>query len=184
MNTAEKDKEILGVLQRDRHAGFRMLFDTYYNMLCLYSLEMTDDFHASEDIVQTFFVRFWEERLEKKVRTNLSGYMFASVRNNSLMYLRQHDGLDFLKIETEESIGNSYMHLLAEDGDDESLVRREQQLHASLQNLSESEREALTLTVCDDMTYSQASDDMGISINTLKTHLKRAMKKLRRINTD
>ena len=69
---------------------------------------------------------------------------------------------------------------LAEAEEHQDVLRqREEQLYQALQALSDHERQALEKTVVDEMSYKQVAAEMGISVNTLKTYLRRAMKKLR-----
>lgn len=177
-----KDTEILTLLRTDRAVGFRMLFDAYYMPLCLFSVQMSDDFDASEDIVQSFFVRFWEEELHEKVDTSLRSYLFTSIRNNTLMHLRKQGRIDSLALSESQVDDDTLRSLLYEDSTEEELREREHQLYLALQQLSAGERQAIEKVVMDELSYKQASSEMGISINTLKTHLKRAMRKLRSAN--
>lgn len=174
MVSKETDIQIVNTLLDDRQAGFRMLFDAYYTPLCLYSVQMTDDFDASEDIVQSFFVHFWEKELVRNINGKLRAYLFSAIRNNTLQYLRD------ININT-ESIDVSIDLCDIDDDTNAMLEEREQKLLEALKLLSANEREALEHVVYEDRTYKQASIEMGISVNTLKTHLKRAMQKLRKI---
>lgn len=180
--TKEKESKIISMLQSDRSAGFRMLFDEYYMPLCLFSLQMTDDFDAAEDIVQSFFVKFWEKDLHNSIDSNLHYYLFKSIRNNTLQYLSTSGIINSIDVDSSLTDDDMLHHLMYEDYDDEQLRQREAQLYSELQALPEKEREALHNIILNDMSYKEAAHEMGITVNTLKTHLRRAMKKLRESN--
>ena len=60
---ADRDKEIQRLLQEMPEEGFRLLFDVYHMQLCVYVVQLTDSFQLAEDIVQDFFVAFWERNI-------------------------------------------------------------------------------------------------------------------------
>lgn len=67
----EKDKLILELFRTNPQSAFKLMFDTYYMPLCLYAVQLTDSFSMAEDIVQDFFISFWEK---KHIRILLSSY--------------------------------------------------------------------------------------------------------------
>ena len=58
-----KDKEILHLLRQKPEEGFRLLFDVYHMQLCVYVVQLTDSFSLAEDIVQDFFITFFEKNI-------------------------------------------------------------------------------------------------------------------------
>lgn len=173
------DTNILEALHTNRAKGFRAMFDAYYTPLCLFSLQLTDDFDASEDIVQTFFVSFWEKRLHENIGTSLHYYLFRSIRNNTLAYLRKNGATDRMPID-EALLSDQQLKEFIDYGHNEKLLsEREEMLHKALATLSPQELEAMQQVVVNEQSYKDAALTMGISVNTVKTHLRRAMKKLR-----
>lgn len=165
------DTTILERLENDEKA-FRELVDTYYTPLCVYSVQYTDSLEVSEDIVQDFFVRFWEKRLYRTINGKLKPYLFNSVRNASIDYLRKHDPLVFMEIEENAYITETE---LEESASEEQL----QCLRYHLQQLSPQEYKVLTEVVVHNKKYKEVADELGISVNTVKTHLSHALKYLR-----
>ncbi len=177
--TSSRNIEILNALRADKSAGFRMLFDVYYIPLCLFSLQMSDDFGAAEDIVQNFFVDFWENDLHKKITTNLHSYMFSAIRNNTLLFMRHDGNLNLVHIGNLELDDKLFGSLICEECSEEEMMEREDRLYEAMNALSPQEKESICQIVINKNSYKEASRNIGISINTLKTHLHRAMKKLR-----
>ena len=61
-------------------------------------------------------------------------------------------------------------------------MRRQHVLENSLKKLSPNEYEVLMQIIVNDRKYKDVAEDMNVSVNTVKIHLKRAMKKLRDTN--
>lgn len=57
----EVDERILALFAENKEKAFRLLYDTYYLPLCLYSVQFTGSTETSEDIVQNLFVSFWDK---------------------------------------------------------------------------------------------------------------------------
>lgn len=174
-----KDEEILAMLHSDRAAGFRLLFDIYYTPLCLFSVQLTDDFDASEDIVQQLFVTFWENKVDERMEERLNAYLFTAVRNNTIAYMKKRGTMGNISMDDafmSDELINDIMYI---EENREEAKRREDELHRALKELSPKELSALERVVIEEKTYKEASEAMGVSVNTMKTYLKRAMKKLR-----
>lgn len=73
----------------DRKA-YAALFHEFYTPLLLYSIKFTKNRDASEDIVQDFFCRLWEDRKRLVNDKSFHAYIYSSVRNRSLNYLRRY----------------------------------------------------------------------------------------------
>ena len=56
-----EEEQILELFGIDEEMAFRRLFDRYYMSLCIYSVQLTDSFELSEDLVQDVLLRFWEK---------------------------------------------------------------------------------------------------------------------------
>ena len=66
-DNSEKDKYILELFQTSPKEAFRLLFDAYHMKLCIYAVQLTDSFEMAEDIVQDFFIYFWEKKYYLKI---------------------------------------------------------------------------------------------------------------------
>ena len=66
--------------------------------------------------------------------------------------------------------------------DEEELLQKRNQLLAELKKLPEQEYNVLVKIILEDKKYKEVAEELHISINTVKTHLSRALKMLRRFN--
>lgn len=179
MRRVEQDKAILEKLKREDQGALKSLFDAYYSVLCLYSLQITESIHQSEDIVQELFIDLWEKKLYNNITVSLGMYLFYAVRNQSVAFARKH--YRFLDIqELEES---SYSPIDELYDDEEELKVKQDKLHKTLKALSPQEYKVLTEIILNGKKYKEVAAELNISINTVKTHLARAMKILRNDKT-
>ena len=62
----------------------------------------------------------------------------------------------------------------------EELEKREAELMEKLQTLPKQELAAIRLVILENKKYVEAAEELHISVNTLKTYLSRALKRLRK----
>lgn len=86
------DKHILYTLDTNKNNGLKLLFDRYYKPLCVFAIKYVYDLNLSEDIVQEVFIKIWEKK-EFHTQMNLSAYLFTSVKNACISYLRKEQPL-------------------------------------------------------------------------------------------
>lgn len=166
------DAMMFGRLKAGDEAAFKCLFEHYYVPLCLYSVQITESPEDSEDIVQDFFVRFWEKGFYRTVDTNLKSYLFNAVRNLSFNYLKKQRTYLFEELE-ERSLS------LPEECTEDDVREHHRHLHEAFRRLSPQEVRVLRGIVFEGKTYKKVAQEMGISVNTVKTYLARALKFLR-----
>lgn len=169
-----KDILILEMFQTDPQAAFRLMFDTYYMPLCLYAVQITDSFQTSEDIVQNLFITFWEKKHYKNIILNLRNYLFYSVRNNAYLNLKKNKFISLEELsQTEIDESDCFC-------DEKELQEREKIIMEELEKLPQKELEVIKAIVLENKKYKEVAEELGISVNTVKTHLARAMKRLRK----
>ena len=78
------------LFQTSPKEAFRLLFDAYHMKLCIYAVQLTDSFEMAEDIVQDFFIYFWEKKYYLKINQNLRYYLYLSVRNAAINALQKN----------------------------------------------------------------------------------------------
>ena len=172
-----RDKDLLIRLKEGDEDALKEIFDIYYESLCVYSVQITEQESESEDIVQDLFIRIWVKKLYRNI-THLHTYLFLAVRNESIKYAKQNNSYEDIK-DLEELAYDSWDDNFAE----EAIAEKRNKLNDTLQQLSPKEYQVLTEIIVNDKHYQEVADEMHISINTVKTHLKRAMKTLRNDGT-
>lgn len=158
---------------------YEALFHQYYQWLCLQANKITEDWQASEDIVQDFFAKCWQNRASLQIRESFGGFAVISVRNAALNYLKKENTR--LKHETASSsvFSGEETPLSASQPDD--LDQRYLQIITAINNLPEQRRKAFILSRQHNKKYAEIASELGISVNTVKMHLRLAYNELRNV---
>ncbi|MDH5826274.1 sigma-70 family RNA polymerase sigma factor [Sphingobacterium faecium] len=154
---------------------FKEIVHSYYAQLCAFSVQFTDSLVVSEDLVQDVLLSFWEEKKYLLAKESLRSYIFMSVRNASIDYVRKNRLRIFIDLEEAN-------YLAEEEISESELQLQHHYLHQLLDKLPKQERRVLLAIVVENKKYKALAEEMGISVNTIKTHFSRAMKFLRKNN--
>ncbi len=169
---ADRYAQALALLKEGDRKGLKEIFDLLYTPLCLFSEKFVGKREVAEDIVQEVFISFWEKKSYESIKSNLSSYLYRSVRNKSINYLRA------LKIKTCDWM-DDYLEIY-EEIDDTQEYKEEilKKTHQAIEELPKGCRNVFTSVTFNKLSYKQAAEYHNISINTVRSQLQRATKKL------
>lgn len=170
------DLKILERLKQGDSSAYKELFNLYYVPLSTYALKYCDSFVIAEDVVQDLFVKFWDEKLYLKLDDAIAPYLFKSVKNNTLLALKETSKFSFIDIEKEVN-----KLVFDEDLDSKFIEDDKKKLFTELEALPLKSKEVFKAIVLDNLKYKEVAALLGISINTVKTHHSRALKQLRNV---
>jgi RNA polymerase sigma-70 factor (family 1) len=172
------DKQYLEALAWGNEAAFDTLFTRHYAGLLRYAKHLlpypTD---AAEDVVADTFCTIWTSRAELAVQGSLASYLYAAVKHRSFDKLRQQRR-SIIEAEEELPLHQSEAAHLQPD---QLLVFQE--LNALLlkliERLPERTRQVFHLHRDGSLTYEEIAALLDISINSVKTHMFRALRFLK-----
>lgn len=156
---------------------FNGLFNDYYVPLCNYCFKLVKNTVNAEDIVQECFIYLWENWQNLKHHNSLKGYLFKSVRNKSVNYLKDQIR-KYEKVGIEE-VGESFQISdlpnaieLLENEELKSLLER------ALNSLPEKCRAIFCLKRFADLSNREIAEKLNISPKTVEAQTTIAIKKL------
>ena len=79
-------------IQDGDEGAFEVVFKGHYAELCGFANRFTTDPDQSEDLVQEVFFKIWKSASTLDLKQGIRPYLFQSVRNASLNYLK-HEGV-------------------------------------------------------------------------------------------
>ena len=151
------------------------LFNKYYEVLCQFSYSIVKNNDAAKDIVQDFFVKYWEKYLHQEQPDNFESYAYVSVKNRSLNYIESEQ----VKLRHQPGIERllySEDYLLPDNAESENYGLK---LLKAINQLPEQRRKIFTMSAMEGLKYLEIAAQMNISINTVKTQIRKAYLTLR-----
>lgn len=81
-----------------------------------------------------------------------------------------------------EELFDTEIDIIESITDEEELREKERKIMEELEKLPKQELSAVQAVILENKKYKEAAEELNISVNTLKTHLSRALKRLRKDN--
>ncbi len=154
---------------------YKVLFNTFYDSLCLFACRYVDDIELSKDIVQEVFIRVWDMEVAFRDESAAKSYLYTAVKNKSLDYLkskeyRSKNPLEAADLKKLESDAFFAREVLLEES---SKIIRE-----AVDKLPYKCKEIINLSL-KGYKNDEISQALSISINTVKAQKRIAYSKLR-----
>lgn len=89
MDIEEHEYRIILGLKAGNENSYNQLFSKYYVPLSVFANKYVKNLDTAKEIVQDLFVSIFEIRKSLTITTSLKSYLFQSVRNRCLNYIKQ-----------------------------------------------------------------------------------------------
>jgi RNA polymerase sigma-70 factor (ECF subfamily) len=172
----DNEKTVLRELAAGKETAFRQLYNHYAERVYAVALLHLKQTELAEDLVQSVFLKLWESRHDLDEVQVFAGWLYTLTRNTIISVLRrqgtQATYLDFLFRHQGPLVTNPEQELLGKE--------QLQIIRQGVEQLSTQQRRAFTLQREEGLSYQRIGERMGISHNTVRVHLFKAMESLRR----
>ncbi|MDQ6479421.1 RNA polymerase sigma-70 factor [Dyadobacter sp. LHD-138] len=170
--------ELLSLFRREgssKNSDFQILFSTIYNGLVYFACNILDDRDDAEDIVQDAFVKYWnsKDEIAPDIAAQKS-YLYSTVKNSCLNFLRH------------KIVAKKYEDQLTDTWIDDrivinSIIHAEvlSEIHNAIESLPLACRQISKMSFLEEKKNQEIADELGLSVNTVKTQKQRAMHMLR-----
>lgn len=169
------ESHLLFLLKEGDQDAFSEVYNRYFHVLYLHAYNRLREKEQAKDIVQELFSFIWLKYDVIEFKQSLSGYLYASIRNRILNYVA-HNKLKF-KYELSQ---NTSVNVAYEETD---FRVRERQLAAiiekEIQALPEKMRLVFELSRKENLSHKEIGEKLGVSEQTVRAHIKHALKLLR-----
>lgn len=169
MNTAS---ELMQKIRQGNEDSFTEAFDSYYPCLCYFADKFIHDTDEARSLVQQVFVDLWVKRNKIVIEQSLKAYLFTSVRNAALDYLK-HKTVETKYIREAQSESEIFDRNLIEEAELSAII------NGAIEELPEKCREIFILCRFEELSYNEITGRLGISIKTVEMQMGIALKKLR-----
>lgn len=167
--------ELLDRLKNGDLSAFEALYIKYFKLLTVSAFYFLKDENEAYDLTQNLFMDIWEKKLYENFHEDLKGYLFLAIRNRCFNAIKARER----KIEQQLEYQLMYKDRFIEEDLDSPDGHYFFLLAQLMERLKGQRKVALNLVYFQKKKYSEAAEEMGIGVNSLKTHLKSALKALR-----
>lgn len=155
-----------------KEKDFEQLFKDKYSVLYCYANNIINDPEEAKDIVGDCFEYLWNHwgELEPKA---ISAFMFRFVRNRCIDKTRHF------------SVEEQYRkNILADAWNyneplEDNLTEKMQRVNRTIEAMPPQMRRAFEACFLHNLSYKEAGEELGVSINTIKSHIRKALQLLR-----
>lgn len=155
-------------------SAWKDIYAAYYSALCVYASRLVHDTEGAEDLVQDVLCNVWKSDRKFESVNDFTYYLYRAVYNQAMMEIRA------------KGYRQRYVQKVLREGEDFSdevfieTVREEliRHLYRHIDELPAEQQKIILLSI---KGYSgqEIADQLGITINTLKTQKKRSFRFLR-----
>ncbi|PSL47861.1 RNA polymerase sigma-70 factor (ECF subfamily) [Chitinophaga niastensis] len=167
------DIQLVQRLKEGDATAYDALFMKYHKLLCLNAYWFLRNEPEANDLVQTFFLDIWDKKLYLHFNGDIKGYLHQAIKNRCLTQIKKQ------KMERENKEAFTQLQEDTCMANPETSPDYYKQLLSTLNDMATQKRSAIQMVYIQGKRYQEAADEMGISINSFKTHLKRGLKVLR-----
>jgi RNA polymerase sigma-70 factor (family 1) len=175
--SALNDSELVTMFKNSDQAAFGEIHRRYFPLLYNFAVKKGIGADEIKDIIQDLFLWLWQNRIQFNLQCSLESYLFKSVFNRILDLFRH------LKIRDEYLISfNQAMPLKAKADADYSIREKDMERLISMEinALPERMRSCVLLRSHEFLSNKEIGGKLGITEQTVETHMKKALKLLRR----
>ena len=166
------DEILLERIEKGDEDAFGILFRRYYVRLCRYAVLFVKEREASEEIIMNLFVWLWENRNSLGNVKSPGSYLFRSVRNRCMNWLR--DARESLNID------ECLKELVSSDDSSIELQELNRFIEEAVLSLPERCRMVFTFSRVENMSHKEIAMRMNISTKTVEAQITKALGVIRR----
>lgn len=169
------EAELLQKVAEGNEQAFRIIYDQYKKRIYHYAMGILHSEIYAEEVMQEVFLKIWLMGEAAQNISNLNAYLKTLTRNRSLDTLR--------KVIVDQKFGQQITRNYSESHNEteESILLNDTRilLNNAISRLPPQQKEVYLLCQNDGLKYEEVAARLNISVNTVKTHMKRALASVR-----
>jgi len=163
-------------------SAFAVLVEKYQEGVHALIWRKIGDFHHAEEVTQDTFLQAYKKLGTLKDPKSFAGWLYVIANRLSLNWMQRSKSKTAMQsledtpiVEIEES---DYIHYMSDQRETEVKEHRSEVVKNLLERLPESERTVVTLHFLGEMTTKEIGNFLGVSVNTIKSRLRRGRARL------
>ncbi len=174
---------IVEQLKTGNEDAYQYIYDRHYALLCHVANGYVKDHFLAETIVGDTIFHLWEIRETLEISVSIRSYLLRAVRNRCINYLNsewEKREISFSSLMpdeiTDDKMTISDSHPLG------TLLEREleEEIYKAIDKLPDECRRVFDKSRFEGKSYEEISQELGISVNTVKYHIKNALASLQK----
>jgi RNA polymerase sigma factor (sigma-70 family) len=155
--------------------AYSQIYKKYFFTLYSYGKKLNDDHDLVKDCIQELFIKIWDNRENLNETTSIKYYLYTSLKRKLLDHLRTPD--QKYRIEGEVPDSEVFME---EYFDEESFDINKEKVMRALSRLSAHQQKLLQLKYYQNLSNSEISESLGITVQSVYNAVFKALKSLRK----
>ena len=170
------DGDLISLLNEGDRTAFAEIYDRYNGLLYTFTYKRLQDREEAKDLIHELFFKLWENHSSIDIRVSVSAYLYGALRNN------------MLKLMAKSKVANlyidSFQHYIDSDPNNttDHLVRHNELqsfIDNEIANLPPRTRHVFELSRKANYSRKEIAEELNISEETVKSHMKTALKTLK-----
>lgn len=177
--TTYQDPEVLlADFRNGKEAALDYVFHHHYASLHAFTLRLVNDEDIANDVVVESFMKLWKKRHLFTEIKGLIGYLYAIIRNTS--YAELNEAKRYKKHTADYGyLSDKYEDWAMKMETEEIRAKLLQLIWHDMQDMPPKMKEVFRLAYLEGKLAPEIAKILNVSVNTVKTHKKIAMKKVR-----
>ena len=155
--------------------AFDTLYEKYCRKLYKFGFSLLKSKEETENLIQDVFLNLWENRHRVENNASIQSYVFT---------IAYHSAVSILRKKARDQQFFDYLTTIREDLEDPVNVEVEYKeltvkLEEIIKNLPPRQKEIYLLHKVEGLRYEAIAEQLNISVNTIETHMSRALKTIR-----
>ena len=175
----DRNKQIVNSIQAVTIDDFEALFKYYYAPLVVYACKYVSDVDVAREIVQDFFVKFFEKRQSLTIDISLKSYLYRSIFNCCINHINQRNM-------QEKHLKNIDLERNEEDNFENEMysVELQKKIYEIIESLPSKCRRIFKMNRLEGLKNEEIARQLNLSKRTVETQISKALKILRNKLTD
>jgi RNA polymerase sigma-70 factor (family 1) len=171
---------LLEKMKKDDQSAFSFIFASYYTDLVIFAGTFIRSKDIAEEVVQSVFVKLWDDRHAIDIKTSLKSYLLRTVQNRCIDLIRH------LKIKEKHSISVLENPVLYENDTENYILysELESKIEAVLSQLPTDVAQAFRMNRYEGLKYSEIAEQLNVAVRTVEVRISKALQKLREALSD
>jgi len=172
---ALSDSELAVLFEQQNRKAFEEIYRRYWHPLFLHAYHILGDEDEAQDIIQDLFIAFWNKPFADRIHTSLKSYLYVTVRNKVLNYIRKNkinaNFIQFLSTKLTEKDFNMVQDIELK----ELTILIDQEIEL----LPPRMKQVFEMSRKEFLTHKEIAERLGTSEETVKKQITNSLKLLR-----